>query len=88
MGNLRNRTRKYDHTRTDGEAMKERNHESMRNLREKRAMEINVEARGGDKEMQNVNLAHGGDEGMQIVKEHIDEINEEHGGDDKMKNVE
>ena len=60
----------------------------MRNLRENRAMERNVEALGGDKEMQNVNLAHGGDEGMQIVEEHIDERNEEHGGDEEMTNVE
>ena len=38
--------------------------------------------------MQNVNLAHGGDEGMQIVEEHVDEINEEHEGDEEMTNVE
>ena len=73
MGNRRNRERKYDRTRTDGEAMKEGNHESMRKLREKRAMEWNMEAHGGDEEMQNVNLAHGGNEGMQIVEEHVDE---------------
>ena len=51
-------------------------------------MERNVEALGSDKEMQNVNLAHGGDEGMQIFKEHVDEINEDHGGDEEMTNVE
>ena len=51
-------------------------------------MERNVEALGDDKEIQNVNLAHGGDEGMQIVEEHIVEINEEHGGDEEMTNVE
>ena len=60
----------------------------MRKLREKRAMERNVEALGGDEEMKNVNLTHGGDEGMQIVEEHVDEINEEHGGDKEMTNVE
>ena len=60
----------------------------MRKLREKRAMEWNVEALGGDEEMQNVNLAHGGDEGMYIVEKHVDEINEEHGGDEEMTNVE
>ena len=37
--------------------------------------------------MQNVNLAHGGDEGMQIVEECVDERNEEH-GDEDMTNVE
>ena len=51
-------------------------------------MERNVDTLGGDEEMQNVNLAHGGDEGIQIVEEHVDEINEEHGGDEEMKNVE
>ena len=60
----------------------------MRKLREKRAMERNVEALGGDEEMQNVNLTHGGDEGMQIVEEHIDERNEEHGDDEEMENSE
>ena len=60
----------------------------MRKLREKRAMERNLEALAGDEEMQNVNLTHGGDEGMQIVEEHVDETNEEHGGDEEMKNVE
>ena len=59
----------------------------MRKLREKRAMKKNMEALGGDEEMQNVNLAHGGDEGMQIVEEHTDEINEEHGDDEEMTNV-
>ena len=59
----------------------------MRKLREKRAMERNMEALGGDEEMQNVNLTHGGDEGMQIVDEHVDEINEEHEGDEEMTNV-
>jgi len=47
----------------------------MRKLRAKRKMETNVEAHGGDEEMQN-------------VKEHIDERNEEHGGDEEMTNVE
>ena len=37
--------------------------------------------------MQNVNLEYGGDEGMQIVEEHVDEINEEHGCDEEMTNV-
>ena len=31
--------------------------------------------------------AHGGDEGIQNVQEHVDERNEEHGGDEEMKNV-
>ena len=75
MGNWRNCGKKYDRTRTDGEANKEIKHESMRKLGEKRAMERNVEAHGSDKEMQNVNLAHGDDEGMQIVEEHVDERN-------------
>ena len=51
-------------------------------------MERYVEALGGDEEMQNVNLTHGGDEGMHIDEEHVDEINEEHRGDEKMTNVE
>ena len=59
----------------------------MRKLREKRAMERNVKALGGDEEMKNVNLTHVGDEGMQIFQEHIDEINEEHRGDEEMKNM-
>ena len=88
MGNRRNCGKKHDHTRNDEEARKEKKHENMRNLREKRAMERNVEALGRDEEMQNVNLAHGGDEGMQIVKEHVDERNEEHGGVKEMTNVE
>ena len=88
MGNRRNRERKYYRTRSDEEAKKEIKRENMRNLREKRSMEINVDALGGDEEMQNVNLAHGGDEGMQIVEEHVDDRNEEHGGDEEMKNVE
>ena len=101
MGNRRNRERKYDCTRTDEEEKKEIKRENMRKLREKRAMERNVEAHGSDvemknvnpehgddEEMKNVNLEHGGDEGMQIVEEHVDEINEEHGGDKEMTNVE
>ena len=88
MGNRRNCGKKHDCTGTDEEARKDKKRENMRNLREKIAMERNVEALGGDEEMQNVNLAHGGDEGMQIVKEHVDEINEEHGGDEEMTNVE
>ena len=40
-----------DRTRTDEEASKEKNHEHMKKLREKRAMERNVEALDGDKEM-------------------------------------
>ena len=71
MGNRKNHERKYDRTITDGEAKKEIKRENMRNLREKRSMERNVDALGGDEEMQNVNIAHGGDEGMQIVEEHI-----------------
>ena len=51
-------------------------------------MERNVEALGSDEEMQNVNLTHGGDEGMQIVEEQVDERNEEHGGDKEMTNEE
>ena len=88
MGNQRNCERKNDHTKTDEEERKEKNCENMRKLREKRAMERNVEALGGDEEMQNVNLTHGGDEGMQIVEEHADERNEEHRGDKEMTNVE
>ena len=76
MANRRNHEIKYDHTRTDEEAKKEIKHENMRKLREKREMERNVEALGNDEEMKNVDLTHGGDEGMQIVKEHIDERNE------------
>ena len=38
--------------------------------------------------MQNVNLAHGGDEGMHNIEEHVDERNEEHGGDEEMTNIE
>ena len=68
--------------------MKEKKHENMRKLREKRAMERNVEALGGAEEIWNVSLAHGGDEGMQIVEEQVDERNEEHGGDEEMTNVE
>ena len=75
MGNRRNCERKCDRTRTDGEAKKEIKRENMRKLREKRAMERNVEALGGDEELQNVNLAHGGDEGMHIFKDHVDERN-------------
>ena len=63
MGNRRNRERKYDRTRTNEEAKKEINIENMRKLREKRAMERNVEAHGCDKEMQNVG-AHDNGEGM------------------------
>ena len=66
MGNGRNRKTKYDRTRTAGEKKNEIKRENTRKLRGKRAMEINVEARGGDKEMQNLK-AHGGDEEMQIV---------------------
>ena len=51
-------------------------------------MERNVEALGGDEEMKNVNREHGGDEGIQIFMEHVDERNEEHGGDEEMTNVE
>ena len=87
MGNQRNCGKKYDCTRTDEEARKEKKRENMRKIREKRAMEGNVEALGGEEEMQNVNLAHGGDERMQIVEENVDEINEEHGGDEEMTNV-
>ena len=78
---------KHDHTRIDGETRKERKRENMRKLREKRALETNVEAHGSDEEMQNLE-AHGGDEGMQNVEEHIDEIDEEHGADEEMTNVE
>ena len=88
IGNRRNHERKYDCTKTDEEAKKEIKCENMRKLREKREMERNVQALGNDKEMQNVNLTHGGDEGMHIVEEHEVEINEEHGGDEEMKNVE
>ena len=80
--------KQHDHTITNEEARKDKKCENMRKLREKRAMEINVEALGGDEEMQNVNLAHGGKEGMQIVEELVDERNEEHGGDEEMQNLE
>ena len=59
----------------------------MRKLREKRALERNVQAHGSAEEMQNVE-AHGCDEGMQNVEEHADERNEERGGDEEMTNVE
>ena len=75
MGNPKNSATKYDRTKTNGETRKERKCENMRKLREKRALERNVEAHGSDEEMQN-------------VEEHIDERNEEHGGDEKMTNVE
>ena len=87
MGNQKNSATKHDRTRTDGETRKERKRENMRKLREKGALERNVEAHGSDEEMQNVE-AHGGDEGMQNVEEHVDERNEEHGGDGEMTNVE
>ena len=87
MGNRRNHERKYDHTRTDEDEKKEIKRENMRKLREKREMERDVEALGCYEEMKNVNLTHGGDEGMQIVEEHVDERNEEHGGDEEMTNV-
>ena len=32
--------------------------------------------------------AHGSDEGVQNVEEHVDERNEEHGGNEEMTNVE
>ena len=51
MRNQNNSTTKHDHTRTDGETRKERKRENMRKLREKRALERNVEAHGSDKEM-------------------------------------
>ena len=88
MGNRRNCERKYDRTKNEEETKKEIKHENMRNLRDKIAMERNVEALGGDEEMRSVNLAHGGDEGMQIVEEQVDERNEGHGGDKEMTNVE
>ena len=75
MGDQKNRATKYDRTKTDGETRKERKCENMRKLREKRALERNVEAHGSDKEMQNVE-AHDGDEGLQNVEEHINERNE------------
>ena len=50
MGNRRNCERKYDRTRTDGESKKEIKRENVRKLREKRAMERNVEAIGDDEE--------------------------------------
>ena len=64
-----------------------RKRENMRKLREKRALERNVEAHGSGEEMKNVE-EHGGDERMQNVEEHVDERNEEHGGDTEMTNVE
>ena len=88
MGNQRSCGEKYDRTKTDEEARNNKKRENMRNSREKRAMERNVEALSGDKEMQNVNLAHGGEEGMQIVEELVDERNEEHEGDEEMQNLE
>ena len=88
MENQKSNAAKHDRTRTGEEVRKEKKHENMRKLTEKRAMERNVEALGGDEEMQNVNLTHGGNEGMQIVEEHVDERNEEHGGDKEMTNVE
>ena len=68
MGNRRNCGKKHDRTRTNEEERKDKKRENMRKLRENRAMERNVEALGYDEEMQNVNLTHGGDEGMHIVK--------------------
>ena len=35
-----------------------------------------------------MNLAHGSDERMQIVEEHVDGRNEEHGSEEEMTNVE
>ena len=63
MGNRRNHEIKYDHTRTDEEEKKEIKDENMRKLREKIAMERNVEAHGSDEEMRNVE-AHSGDKEM------------------------
>ena len=51
MGNWSNYERKYDRTRTNEEARKEKKRENMRKLREKIAMERNVEALSGDEEM-------------------------------------
>ena len=87
MGNQKNSATKHDCTKTDGETRKERIREHVRKLREKKALERNVEAHGSDEEMQNVE-AHGDGEGMQNVEEHIDERNEEHGGDEEKTNVE
>ena len=99
MGNQKNSATKHDCTRNDGEIRKERKCENMRKLREKIALERNVEAHGNDEEMKNVEAhgsdeemknveAHSGDEGMENVEKHIDERNEEHGGDEEMENVE
>ena len=44
MGNRRNYGKKHDRTITDEEARKDTKRENMRKLREKRAMERNVEA--------------------------------------------
>ena len=46
MGNQKNSATKHDRTRTDGETRKEKKRENMRKLREKRALERNVEAHG------------------------------------------
>ena len=57
-------------------------------VKRKNSNGINVDALCDDEETKNVNLAHGGDEGMQILEEHVDARNEEHGGDEEMTNVE
>jgi len=75
MGNQKNSATKHDCTINDGEIRKERKCENMRKLREKIALERNVEAHGNNEEMQNVE-AHDGDEGLQNVEEHINERNE------------
>ena len=49
MGNQKKCATKHDRNRTDGEARKERKRENMRKLREKRALEKNVEAHGSGK---------------------------------------
>ena len=59
----------------------------MRKLREKRALERNVEAHGGGEEMKNVE-GDGGAKGMKNVEEQVDERNEEHGGNEEITNVE
>ena len=64
MGNQKICATKHDLTINDGETRKERKHDNMRKIKEKWALERNVEAHGSDKEMQNVE-AHGSDEGMQ-----------------------
>ena len=51
MGNQNNSEKKHDHTRTDGETRKERKRENMRKLREKRALERNVEVSGSDEKI-------------------------------------